>query len=226
MRKIRTILMFTFTFFLLTMSAAAQKAPAPDYFPLRVGDSWTYRSTADGSEFTIKVLSEEKQADGTILYLLEKQAGAVIRTWYSKANGFVNILREAYEGHELQIKYDEKPRLHLKLPLVAGATWTWAGKSTTQMDMTEASKVVGLETVVVPAGTFRAMKIETQVSEGPAGVLKTYWYADGVGLVKSTSDSGQIKYGFELADYSFKKAAKTPAKAPAKKPASPRRRPR
>jgi hypothetical protein len=39
-------------------------------------------------------------------------------------------------------------------------------------------------------------------------MTKTYWYADGVGLVKSMTDSGQIKYGWELVAYSFKKDKK------------------
>lgn len=220
MRKIRAILLLTFTFFLLTITAAAQKAPAQDYFPLRVGDSWTYRTSADSSEFTVKVLSEEKQADGTIAYLLERKAGALVHTWYSKANGWVNILREAYPEHEGLMVHHDKPKLLLKVPLAPGAKWTWAGKSTTLVDMTESSKVVGFERVVVPAGTFRAMKVETQISEGAGALLRTFWYADGVGLIKTWSEAGQIKYGFELVDYSFKKATKTPPK----KPSSPRRR--
>lgn len=37
-------------------------------------------------------------------------------------------------------------------------------------------------------------------------MTKTSWYADGVGLVKSTTEGGQIKYGWELVNYSFKKS--------------------
>jgi hypothetical protein len=220
MRKIRTILLLTLTFFLLTMSAAAQKAPARDYFPLRVGDSWTYRTTPEPSEFTIKVLSEEKQADGTIVYLLERKAGSLVHTWYSKANGWVNILKEAYPEHEgLQMEH-EKPKQILKIPFVTGAQWTWSGKSTTQMEMTERYKVIGIERVVVPAGTFQAVKVETKIAEGSGMLVRNFWYAEGVGVVKSWSEAGAIDYGYELIDYSFKKAT------PAKKPASPRRRTR
>jgi hypothetical protein len=39
-------------------------------------------------------------------------------------------------------------------------------------------------------------------------MTKRYWYAEGVGLVKSTTEAGQINYGSELVDYSFKKKAK------------------
>lgn len=219
MRQFRVILMLALTSLALTASVAAQKAPARDYFPLRVGDTWTYRTTPEPSEFTVKVLSEEKQPDGATLYLLEKKAGVLVHTWYSKTNGWLNITREAYPEHEgLQIKH-EKAKLFMKIPLVPNAAWSWSGKSTTLMELTESSRVVGLETVVVPAGTFRAMKVETKIAEGAGEVVRTFWYADGVGLIKSYSVSGSLKYGYELIDYSFKKARK----ATPKKTVSPRR---
>jgi hypothetical protein len=208
MIKIRQVLTLAFAFALLTTIVAAQKskAPAPDYFPLRIGDSWKYRSTVSPAEATITVVSAEKQADGTMRYLLEKSAGAKIQNWYSKTNGWVLMHREAYPEHEgLEVKY-EPARQYLKNPLVAGATWNWNGKSTTQNEVQESNRVVGLEMVEVPAGKFRAMKIVSQVSEGASLMTKTYWYAPGVGLVKYTTESGQVSYGFELIDYSFKKA--------------------
>ena len=49
------------------------------------------------------------------------------------------------------------------------------------------------------------MKVVSEVSGGTGPMTRTNWYADGVGLVKSTTQGGQIKYGSELTDYSFKK---------------------
>jgi hypothetical protein len=71
-RNIAALLLMLFA--LVAVVAQKPQQPPPDYFPLRVGDWWKYRSTtADGkqSEFTIKVLSDEKQGDGTNLYLVE-----------------------------------------------------------------------------------------------------------------------------------------------------------
>ena len=86
MIKFRSILSLIFLFLLLATSIAGQKRAAivRDYFPLRVGDSWTYRNDMGDTEYTVKVLSEEKQTDGKIVYLLEKQVGLKIHTWYSK----------------------------------------------------------------------------------------------------------------------------------------------
>lgn len=190
---------------LLTLNAAAQKseAPAPDYFPLRVGDSWTYRNGA--TEFSLKVIGQEKQADGTIRYEVEKLAGAKVLTVYSKAGGWVLMHLERYPEHEgLEMKY-EPPRRYLKDPLVAGAQWGWTGKDYTQTDLEEDSQVTGPEDVTVAAGKFRAIKVVTKVAGTSTPMTKSNWYADGVGLVKSTTEAGQVKYGWELTDYSFKK---------------------
>jgi len=196
------------------LALAEQPKASPDYFPLRVGDSWTYRSTADGSEYTLKVLGEEKQSDGSIRSQVEKLAGpkdskVKIILWFSKAKGWVLLHGERYPEHEgLEAKY-EPPKQYLPSPLVPDTKWEWNGKDYTQTPMREESRVAGSEEVTVPAGTFRAMKVVSQVTGSSAPVTKTYWYAEGVGLVKTTSEAGDIKYGSELADYSGKK---TPAK--------------
>ena len=206
MNKIRPLTATTLALWLLTMSATAQKseAPAPDYFPLRVGDSWNYRSESNGTEHSLKVLSEEKQADGTKRYLVEKLAGAKILTVFSKATGWVLMHSESYPEHEgLEVKY-EPAKQHLQNPLIAGAKWAWKGQDYTKTEIDENHQVVGVEDVTVLAGKFRAMKVVSQIM-GTAPLTRTNWYADGVGLVKSETDGGKIKYGWELADYSFKK---------------------
>src|SRR3989440_59057 len=107
----------------LAVLAVAQKPqpPPPDYFPLRVGDWWNYRSTtADGkqSEFTIKVLSDEKQPDGTNRYLVETLTTfQPIHDWYSKPSGWVLMHRIAYPKNEA-LKADYQPvKQYLKNPL-------------------------------------------------------------------------------------------------------------
>jgi len=52
--------------------------------------------------------------------------------------------------------------------------------------------------VSVAAGKFEAMKVITKVVQGGAPVTKTYWYAPGVGLVKSMTDTGSVKSTTEL----------------------------
>jgi uncharacterized protein DUF3108 len=186
-----------------------QKDPPPDYYPLHVGDWWKYQSTtADGkqSEFTMKVLSEEKQGDGSALYQMEIQSAfKPIHEWYSKPSGWVLWHREAFTANDsMKVTY-EPARQYLKNPLAAGATWSWKGKGMMGIDIEESSQVTGSEAVEVPAGKFQAMKVESRVNQGGTNVTKTYWYANWVGLVKSITDTGSVKSTSVLVDYSFKK---------------------
>src|SRR5690348_13523482 len=104
MMKIRALIIFLSALFALTTcqllaqtskTSAKAKAPAgKDYFPLRVGDSWKYHMIDEEAEYTLKVLGAEKQADGTLLYLVEMLAGMEIHEWYSKTNGWVLMHKE------------------------------------------------------------------------------------------------------------------------------------
>lgn len=194
--------------------AQRRKAPAArDYFPMRVGDSWTYRMVEGEAEYTLEVMSAEKQANGTTLYLLARNADEEIR-WLSKTDGWVLLHRETYPRQEgMEVRY-ETPRQFLKNPLLPGAAWNWKGKGLMQSEVTETNRVIGPETVRVPAGTFRAMKVISHVSDQDSAVTKTYWYADGVGLVKWMTEGGQIKYGWELVDYSFKNRGRGGSREP------------
>jgi hypothetical protein len=187
---------------------AAKPKPEADFFPLRVGDSWTFRNTESGG-YTWKVLSDEPQEGGTPRYVVEFRSEVIILSVFSKADGWVLLHSENYPEHEgLKATY-EPPRRYLSHPLAVGQKWEWTGKDPTQVERHEKSRVVGFENVTVPAGKFRAMKVVSEVSGGAIPLTKTCWYAPGVGLVKTANQGGQIQYGSELTDYSFKpKAAK------------------
>ena len=177
---------------------------ANDYFPLRVGDRWKYRSTtADGkqSEFSIKVLIEEKENSNT-LYLVETVSTfQPIHDWYSKPTGWVLMHRQEYVKAGNKAEYNPTKQF-LKNPLTNGDTWHWRGKGMMDLEIDESNAVSGPETVSVSAGKFEAMKVMTIVVQGGAAVTKTYWYAPDVGLVKSMTDTGSVKSTTELLEYS------------------------
>ena len=203
---VRTFPIIILALVFLTTGATAQKsdAPAADYFPLRVGDSWTYRMLDGSTQYNLKVIGEEKQTDGTVRFQVEKLAGAKVMLSFSKKDGWVLLHSEVYPEHEgLEAKY-EPAKQYLKNPLVSGAQWGWQGTDYTKTEVVEDNQVTGPEEVTVAAGKFQAMKIVAKVA-GTTSLVRTSWYAPGVGLVKSISVAGEIKYGWELADYSFRK---------------------
>lgn len=181
-------------------SGGASSSGSKDYFPLSVGDSWKYRSTtADGkqSEFTIKVLNEEKE-NGNTQYLVETVSTfQPIHDWYSKPGGWVLMHRQEYVKTALKTEY-QPTKQFLKNPLTSGDSWKWKGKGMMDLEIDESNEVSGPEAVSVPAGSFEAMKVMTKVVQGGAPVTKTYWYAPGVGLVKSMTDTGSVKSTTEL----------------------------
>ena len=185
-------------------SGGASSNGSKDYFPLRVGDSWKYRSTtADGkqSEFSMKVLSEEKEA-GNTLYLVETVSTfQPIHDWYSKPSGWVLMHRQEYVKTGTKSEY-EPTKQFLKNPLTSGDSWQWKGKGMMGLEIDESNEVSGPESVSVPAGSFDAMKVMTKVVQGGAPVTKTYWYAPGVGMVKSMTDTGAVKSTTELLEHS------------------------
>jgi hypothetical protein len=207
MNKIINLTAIALATLALGSSATAGK-PKPakteaDYFPLRVGDSWTYRNSEQGG-YTLKVLSEEPQQGAPNRYVVEFLSGVKIHNVFSKVAGWVLLHAESYPEHEgLKATY-EPPKQYLPNPLVAGQKWEWTGKDSTLTERHESNRVAGFESITVPAGKFRAMKVVSEIAGG-AAQTRTYWYAAGVGLVKSTTEAGQTKYGSELTDYSFKK---------------------
>lgn len=206
MSKIRQIAMLFVALMMLTISVGAQRSSAPprDYFPLRVGNTWKYRHN-EGLEFSFKVVSAEKEADGNTVFLIEKSTSVKVLSWYTNSGGWIVLRKDAYPEHEgLQVTF-KPPKQVLKNPLNPGASWSWKGKSVTQTDASESNKVVGSEIVQVPAGKFRAMKVLSTITDAGAAKTVTTWWVSGVGLVKSWTEAGAIKYGFELVEYNFKK---------------------
>lgn len=212
MNKAVTLTLVLFVTGALGFAAPAKKPkrpskPAGDYFPLRVGDSWTYRNMEEGG-YTLTVLSEEPQAGAPTRYVVEISSAVKIHNVFSKTEGWVLLHAERYLEHEgLEAKY-EPPKQYLPNPPEAGQKWQSSGLDPTQTPRSEKSDVIGFEDVTVPAGKFRAIKIVSQVTGGAIPMTRTSWYAEGVGLVKTTTEGGQIKYGSELTEYSFKKPAK------------------
>lgn len=99
------------------------KEPPPDYYPLRVGEWWKYQSTTGDnkqSEFTMKVLADEKQSDGTLLYQVEIMSTIPIHEWYSKPDGWVIWHREAYPKNDMKVTF-ESVRQFLKNPPAIGS---------------------------------------------------------------------------------------------------------
>lgn len=143
---------------------APAPAPAPqrpaDFFPLEVGNSWTYLDRSaqhpGTSHHTVRIV--RRDADG---YFVDDQRGA-LRT-------------------DADCLHDRLRRL-LCAPIEAGATWS----SVVSPTVTERYRIVAVgETVTVPAGTFRGcVRVRSSARVEGVDQAAELTYAPAVGLVR------------------------------------------
>jgi len=142
--------------------AAADKLDAPQ---VQAGDSWTYRITEEkGSSGWSQVRMElaVTRATGSSIYFTVKHSGST------------QAPRELFRGSDWSATRDvngketvvERP---LVFPLAAGRSWKVnfmesnpPGKNFSTEAVEDEYRVVGYESIEVPAGRFQALKIEAE----------------------------------------------------------------
>ncbi len=141
--------------------SAPARPPGPaDFFPLAVGNTWTYLDRSPqqsaASHHTVRIVRRE--AGG---YFADDQRGAL-----------------RVEGECLQ----DRVRRLLCAPLRPGHGWT----SIVSPSVTEHYRIVAVEeTVTVPAGTFAGcVRVRSQARVGGGEQIAELTYAPGVGLVR------------------------------------------
>lgn len=204
-----TLKLVFLSIFALTSSAAA--TCNHPYVPSALNTSWTYSSSASGGGYTMRVVSND--------------GGAFVLENAFKTMKIQSKVRCASDGSLIQEQYSSISGLNAKTETlsfsgvafpapnqwVIGGKWTHAYKIkmsiaagdqtiTQSGTVTIDSKIVGSESVAVPAGKFTALKVAQTINldmvmtmKGGSRPMKTTvttttWYARDVGVVKSMSD--------------------------------------
>ena len=188
---------------------------AQNYYPDEVGNTWTLRSkdgieervvTIEGLETigteVVKVIS-----DGT--YPVSDPASNNPNKFFIKATpDEVQIFRATatIRGIDATINYSP-PGTFLPIPIGLGSEWTVTGDAMLgflKIPTTNAAKVVAVEDVTVPTGTYHdCLKIELEFSTSglvTSSTQTTMWLAPDFGLVKSLNSDGIV---FELINYNI-----------------------
>ncbi|MFH1454220.1 MAG: hypothetical protein ABIH00_09650 [Armatimonadota bacterium] len=211
MKKLLVLFMvFFFCFLCFSACFAAKQPPPPDYFPLKVGYWWKYKTVEKGYEFTLKVTGTEKINDvecykmETIVKMGDSEKTTVVE-YYHKTNDFVYVYKQFYPANSMEVVF-ETPKKYLANPMKTGDKWDWKDRGMMGVDIEEDSVVEKTDTVKVPAFPkgIGTMNVFTKVLQGGQDVKKSYWYANGVGLVKSFTDSGSFQSTAELIEYNLK----------------------
>jgi hypothetical protein len=153
------------------------RAVAPIYFPTRVGAKWVYQNGQwEGARVVTTVDHQPEQTVVTTADVTAKGELVPYEMVAVSAKGLYWI-----ENLKFGVKPDS-PACLLSLPHRPGEGWTesFRGYSLTACESEE---------VDVPAGRFRAIRVEENIDCGQGRWRKNaYWYAEGVGLVKEQND--------------------------------------
>jgi len=152
---------------------------ASKYYPLKVGNTWSYKFSMNGQTLPLKtkIVAVEK-VGGADLYHLEATIQGVPNTTTEdlEANA-KGVFRHKYSGME-----SKPPVQLLRTPVKDGDTWksdiNIAGQAASL------SAKVGREDVTVPAGKYKAVTVKIETDIMGQKIDTTYWFAEGVGIVK------------------------------------------
>jgi hypothetical protein len=174
-------------------AAPASKAPAgPDYYPTKVGTKWVFDQ--GGRDVTWEVTAAETKDGETLVTVSQSIAGGEPET-IAKASVTAKGVHNVQVG---PFKID--PACELRFPVKAGDSWAVDIPSQGgELQGSTGTVTVGeVEEVEVPAGKFRAVRVETVVTAVDGKPLAeprraTRWYAPGVGLVKTTAGKDVVR---------------------------------
>ncbi len=193
-------------------SAVWAKCDHP-YFPVREGWVWTYQSSVNNSIYSVSIVNVS--ANG----FTQRQAltgFSFEARWTCDSKGLTQpeyVQPQGNQGVQMNLKTRKASGVVIPQVMRAGTSWSYSyevsGEAKQQniamqveQSVVATNKVLGQETVAVPAGRFNALKVESVMSiKGSMTIagrrmpinntIKTLsWYAQGVGLVKSQFEGG------------------------------------
>lgn len=177
--------------------ARAQKGE--DYYPLKVGSTWTYKLTVNGMALAMNTkIAKTEKVDGKELSVLEAEVNGKVAATERLEKTAKGVLRYSTNGVEAM-----PPFLLLKYPAKAGDKWS--GDFTAGGKKAKFSSETSEETITVAAGKFKTLRVAIRLEESGQVVNTTYWFAPNVGYVKQTVDAGGLNIVMELEKYTIAK---------------------
>jgi hypothetical protein len=164
--------------------AKVARSVAADPYPVTVGSKWEYvlhQKQPDGSvherPMSMAITSAKTRDNGIVEAVLERQyqswAPPATRVMHYPDKVVLSRLSDPEDGPSMTI---------MRLPFAADAKWPgrpFGGGNS------ETVHVIGEEAVTVPAGSFKAFRVDHEITYAQGGTdTLNYWYAPGVGCVK------------------------------------------
>ena len=170
----------------LPLAGSAPKPKGDDkpvlYLPTTVGDKRVLESTwNEKSTETIEwVTAVEIKGGMTVVSFTREEGGPTMYQYGASADGMFRVSSR-------ELVYEPPYRL-LKLPPKEGETWEVESPATPGNPSRKFKYTSGKEEEVeVPAGRFKAVRVEMENGINGAVLRTTYWHAPGAGMVKIVS---------------------------------------
>jgi hypothetical protein len=160
-----------------------------DYFPLDPGTAWSYE-TSTGKTHVQRVMGLEKVGPTVCVV---KQHGETEQFWLAAG-------KEGVFVHRAKGVTFEKPLQLFKFPLTKGESWQGEARSSSGSVLYR-FRSVGEEEIEVPAGKYKAFRVDWTIEQGAAGTVGSTWLARSVGMVKQTYRAGQAESVLQLATF-------------------------
>jgi hypothetical protein len=188
-----------------TLSSATERrygdkgTKAPNYYPLQVGNTWHFKVTVMGQTITaISRIAKIETIDNVALARLEASIMDNI-----VASEHLRVTEEGVFRYRSNGQEFSPPLCFLKYPVKPGAKWE--GEYKVGNETTKYLAETQEETVEVPAGKFKAIKVTMRLESMGQVVHTSYWFVPDVGFVKQTVDAKGPNIVMELEKYELKK---------------------
>jgi len=179
-----------------TLPQADKEVPA-NYYPLKEGNKWYYRMEAGEKTFQVVTqLTKVENSSVKGMFRLEMSIDGKVLGSEDLTVDKTGVLRHAFNDTQFPT-----PVTVVRFPVKEGDTWEQTVAAGGD-EMKLKGKVIGEEEIEVPAGKFKALRVQIEASGEQSETLTvTYWFARNAGIVKQTLEVGDEQIVFELEKY-------------------------
>jgi hypothetical protein len=150
------------------------------YYPVKKGSKWTYVLSKDKDTSYAETVAEVEEKEGE--FRLKFGGGEVLGIRLP-----VRILVVSKAGLRNLGDRESKDQWLLKLPAKSGDSWK-SKERYRGIDATVVRTIRDVELIEVPAGKYKAIRVDSEITLLDTVLKLTSWYTPGVGLVKETAD--------------------------------------
>lgn len=167
-----------------------------EYFPLKVQNYWAYKvSLPDNKVYSQIVLVNSKSGQDIRTVVFINQIPQMEVVYKLNEQGLFRTKQISAEG----VNTLKPMQTVLPFKLALDSVWSWEAS---EGPGEETAKVVRVEKVTVPAGTFEALLVKYEgIFNDGAAYSEMTWFVKGVGYVKAVTTIGGTTITKELLEY-------------------------